>query len=128
MDEAKKIIRKRLKERLPQCGEPRFIDVPDLFYGGSPVEKEGSAPSSREVDRFELPRRMAFSLLPNPTNAVVVGRTVLLPHPQNRAFERYLKKSYEKQGAKVDFIDTFDYAHLGYGNLHCVTNAIRYCQ
>lgn len=38
-----------------------------------------------------------------------------------------MEEAYKKRGLKSEFVDTFDYAHEGQGNLHCSTNTIHVC-
>lgn len=118
MDALKSEITQKMKKKLPMC-EPDFIDAPDLFFGGMPVEKS--------KNQYELPKGMGASILPNPTNSITVNDTVISPDPSNGEFKKYLKEQYEKRGLKADFLDTFEYAHMGLGNLHCATNTIHIC-
>lgn len=118
MDSLKTEVSQKLKSKLPQC-EPDFIEVPDVFFGGMPVEKEKG--------KYELPEGMGLSVLPNPTNAISVNDTLIAPDPSNDVFQKYMEEQYKKRGLKAEFVDTFDYAHQGEGNLHCSTNTIHIC-
>lgn len=119
IDELKSNIKNKLKERLPQCNVD-FIEAPDLFYGGPVVENEKG--------KKELPNNKGLSLLPNPTNAITINDTVISPDPSNIIFKRYLEEEYRKRGLYAEFVDTFDYAHKGEGNLHCTTNTMHICR
>lgn len=118
MDTLKKEVNQKLKSKLPQC-EPDFIEVPDVFFGGMPVEKAKG--------QYELPKEMGLSILPNPTNAISVNDTLISPDPSNDVFQKYMEEQYKKRGIKAEFVDTFDYAHQGAGNLHCSMNTIHIC-
>lgn len=119
MDALKAEVTQKLKNKLPQC-EPDFMEVPDIFFGGAPIDKGNG--------QYELPQGMALSVLPNPTNNISIGDTVIAPDPSNAAFMKYMKEEYAKRGLKSEFVDTFDYAHQGHGNLHCSTNTIHICK
>ncbi len=119
MDNLKSKLKLKLQERLPQC-KPDFIEVPDLFFGGEPVHLKNS--------KYELPQGMGLSILPNPTNSVSIGNTVITPEPGNSLFKKYIATEYTQRGIKPDFVDTFDYAHMGRGNLHCATHTIHICK
>lgn len=127
MEKNKVKIRAKLSERLPQC-PVRFIEVPDLFIGDVPVEKDGADPSLPLSERFALVRGANRSLFPSPTNGVAVAGTQLIPHPQNPVFAEELRAELSKNGVASDFVDTFDYGHVGKGNLHCATHTLRYCR
>lgn len=119
MDALKTEVTQKLKNKLPQC-EPDFLEVPDIFFGGAPIEKENG--------KYELPDGMALSVLPNPTNNISINDTIIAPDPANDVFMKYMKEEYAKRGLKSEFVDTFDYAHQGQGNLHCSTNTIHICK
>lgn len=119
MDALKAEVTQKLKNKLPQC-EPDFLEVPDIFFGGAPIEKENG--------KYELPDKMALSVLPNPTNNISINDTIIAPDPANDVFMKYMKEEYAKRGLKSEFVDTFDYAHQGNGNLHCSTNTIHICK
>ncbi len=119
MDSLREEVERKLKNKLPQC-VPDFIDVPDIFFGGKPVEGENG--------KYELPKGMGLSILPNPTNAISINDTIIAPDPSNDIFQKYMEDEYKKRGLKTEFVDTFDYAHVGDGNLHCSTNTIHVCK
>lgn len=120
MNQAKKDITRQLKRFLPQCGEPRFIDVPNIFVTDGLVDGE-------KGKELPLPGS-GNSILPNPTNSVVANKTVIFPDPNNATFKAYLKREIEKTKIRASFVDTWDASHLGHGNLHCITNSFRYCR
>lgn len=117
-----------LKAKLPGC--PLDVrHVPDLFFGGHLVQKNDPIdPAKPPIEQYELPKGELSSLLPNSANAEVIGKSVLAPHPQNKAFVEKLKATYNDLGLTPSFIDTFDAAHVGVGNLHCSMQAIRWCR
>ena len=117
MNDLKQTVAEKLKAKFPQCHIDIF-DTPDLFFGGSPVKGPNG---------YELPNRMGLSILPNPTNAVSINDTVISPEPSNSAFKKYIKAQFETRGLGTEFVDTFDYAHQGQGNLHCSTHTIQIC-
>ncbi|MBT4763058.1 MAG: hypothetical protein HOO06_15295 [Bdellovibrionaceae bacterium] len=118
MDDLKKQLTAKLKKRLPSC-TPDFIDVPDIFFGGQAIQKKDGT--------LELSKRFGESLLPNSTNSVSVDNTIIAPISGSQIFEKYIKSEYKKRGLESDFIDTFDYAHMGGGNLHCATHTLHIC-
>lgn len=109
----------KLKAKLPQCN-PTVIDIPTIFTTGELIENKNG--------KTELPFGMAMAALPNPTNSILISRTIITPDAGNSAFKNYLVREYEKIGLSTEFIDSFDYAHQGNGNLHCVTNTIPICR
>ncbi len=119
MDRLRELLHGKLKERFPQC-EPDFIDLPNLFMGEALVEGENGARS--------LPRHTGKSILPNAANAVSINNTVISPEPGNAAFREGIEAAYSAAGIQPEFIDTFDFAHQGQGNLHCVTHTIHTCR
>lgn len=121
MNESKKKIEAQILKKLPQCkGQFNFIEVPNLFSGVLKENEDGTK---------ELPLEgNGDSLLPNPTNSVIANKTMLFSDTQNANFNEYLKKEMNKNGLEADFLDTWEYAHLGDGNLHCSTHTIPYCR
>jgi hypothetical protein len=119
MDALKLEVTKKLKAKLPQC-ETDFIDFPNLFSGGIPVEVEPG--------KNQLPKAMGGSLLPNPTNAISINDTVISPSPSNASFKKFMQDEYSKRGLKSEFIDTYEYSHVKGGNLHCTTNTFHICK
>lgn len=120
MDQAKSEITKKLKKALPQCGDTKFIDVPNIFTTDGLVDGK---------DGKELPSPgSGNSILPNPTNSVVANKTVIFPDPNNATFKNYLARELNIMKTPTSFVDTWDTSHLGHGNLHCITNSLRYCR
>jgi protein-arginine deiminase len=118
MDSLREEVEQKLRAKLPQC-RPDFIEVPNIFYGGTPVERVGGG--------YALPNQMGVSLLPNSVNAISINDTVISPYPFNDVFQDDIINEYKKRGLRADFVDTFYYAHIGGGDLHCVTNTIHIC-
>lgn len=124
MDENKKILREAIQKKLPQCNV-EFIDVPNLFTGAAATKtKDGKW----QLNEGSLGIERAKSLLPNPTNGLMVEETVLVPEPQNKAFKTYLSSAWLKHGVRSSFVDTLLAGHIGVGNLHCLTNSFRTCR
>lgn len=124
MDRLKGDIQLKLKKKLPACNLD-FVQVPDLFFGGELVEDEFT---ENKMEGSQLPARMGHSVLPNPANSISVNETLISPEPSNKTFKTYLQEEYKKRGLKPEFIDTFDYAHQGNGNLHCSTSTMHVCR
>jgi hypothetical protein len=119
MDANRMVIDKKIKERLPQCKEIKFVEVPDLFYGHGLAEVDG---------KTELPEPgNARSLFPNPTNSVLANQTMIVPMGPNLEFNLHVKNSLANQGLKSKFVDTWNYAHSGDGNMHCSSHSLTYC-
>jgi hypothetical protein len=121
MDQTKAKVVEKILERLPHC-RPHLnvLDVPNLFHGKMVINEDGSK---------ELPKAggdgAAFN--PNPTNSVVANKSLIFSDPQNPVFRDYLSTQMRQLGLKASYIDTWDYAHLGGGNLHCSSHSIPYC-
>ena len=116
------LIKKKILSRLPQCTKwYNDLEVPNLFYGDSPVEL---------IDgKLELPLNGEIaSFLPNPTNSVLMNKTVTFPDTGNRLFNNYLSEEMVKRKMKADFILTWDYAHVASGNIHCASHSITHCR
>jgi hypothetical protein len=122
IDKDKLLIKTKILEKLPQC-EKYFdvLDVPDLFYGASPFKTtDGKLTLANPGD--------AGSFLPNPTNSVLMNRTILLSESGNPVFDSYMEEELKKRQLNMEKIDTWDYAHTGQGNIHCASHSIPYCQ
>lgn len=120
MDESKKKITDKILSRLPQCRKHLSVmDVPNLFYGTTTVDENG---------KKELPLPGdGGSFMPNPTNAVVANKSIIFSDPQSPLFRDYLTQELKRKNVGTSFIDTWDYSHLGDGNLHCSSHSIPYC-
>lgn len=118
----KAIIKNKILSRLPQCAKYyNELEVPNIFYGTQPIISTDG--------KLKLPRPGAInSFLPNPTNSVLMNKTVTFPNTGNLMFNKYLKEEIEKKKMKADFISTWDYAHLGKGNIHCSSHSLPYCR
>lgn len=127
MDVTKKEILKRVKSRLPQC-EVEGVDQPYLFGTGELVENPDAPPGSPNGKKYALPNKMALALIPNATNAVVSGNSILVPDPHHLAFKQEIEAGLKKVGTDAKFIDTYHYAHTQQGNLHCATHTVRTCR
>jgi hypothetical protein len=120
MQKNKDAINSKLKERLPQCKDFKFVEVPDLFYGHGIAEVNGKP---------ELPQPgNMLSLFPNPTNSVMANQTMIVSKSPNKAFDLSVKLELEKQGLQSKFVDTWNYAHTGEGNMHCSSHSLTYCR
>lgn len=121
IDNDKKLIKGKILARLPQCEKYfDFLDVPDLFYGPAPIKKN---------DKLELVRPgIVNSLLPNPTNSVLMNRTLLVPETANSTFDMYIEEELRKRKIKMETIDSWEFAHAQDGNIHCSSHSITYCQ
>lgn len=122
IDQLKAEVRKQLKKMLPQC-EPDLIDLPNLYIGKTYRKRE---PNSWQETPVMRPQS-GNDLLPNPVNGLALGKSFLVPDPHNESFRTYIKDEFNKRGVKTDFVDTFD-SYRKNGNLHCATQAIRYCR
>lgn len=119
MIQLKKTISQKLKSRLPQC-EVKFLDMPQLFTGG------GEALVRKNP--IELANKSGEAIFPNATNGISIRDTVLTPKQYNTAFSNYIDKAYRGVGLKSSFVDTYYYAHMRLGNLHCATHLIPFCK
>ncbi len=113
-------ITEKIHSRLPQC-EISWVQAPNLFLHGRVIKNE-------QTGEEEIPNGMVHSLTPNPSNSLNVNATVFSPHPMNGAFARHLESSYRSLGLRTQFVDTFEYAHIGMGNLHCATHMLPFCR
>ncbi len=120
MNKNKDEIKSKMSKRLPQCKDIKFVDVPDLFYGYGLVEING---------KKELPEPgNGRSLFPNPTNSVLANKTMIVSQAPNAAFNSSVKEALTNQGLKTNFVNTWNYAHAGDGNMHCSSHSLTYCK
>jgi hypothetical protein len=119
----KALIKLKILSRLPQCTKYfNIIDVPNIFYGDKLVKNPAKG-------KFELPRPGTIeSFLPNPTNSVLMNKTVTFSDTGNFIFNQYLTDELKKRKMKSDFISTWDYSHLAMGNIHCVSHSLTHCR
>ncbi len=68
----------------------------------------------------------ASSFNPGPVNGLVVNRTMIVPKQFNPLFARQVADRLRSIGIQPEFIDDRSY-HSGTGEVHCGTNALRYC-
>lgn len=123
MDRAKQKILDKIYSKLPHCRQyESIIEAPNLFYGNVATKPDGSYDTSRM-----LTNAAGSSFVPNPTNSVVANKDILFPDPQNESFRSYLQGELKKGGIGAKFLDTWDYAHIGDGNIHCSSHSIPYC-
>lgn len=120
MNKAKADMAAKLKQRLPQCTNIKFIDAPDIFHNTYFAEIDG-------VKQLPEPGR-AGSIFPNPTNSVLANETMIVSETPNKAFNDIVKGQLKNSGLKTAFVDTWNYAHSGDGNMHCSSHSIPYCQ
>lgn len=120
MDQNKKNMSAKLQERLPHCKNIKFIETPDLFYAHGLAEVNGKVQLAEPGN--------ARSLFPNPTNSVLANQSMIVPKSPNKAFNLKIKEDLEKQGLKSKFVDTWNYAHTGDGNMHCSSHSLTYCR
>lgn len=120
MEENKRKIMAKILERLPQC-RPYLVPVeaPNLFFGTLQENSDGT----KKLVRGSA----ADAFMPNPTNSVVANRNIIFSDPQNPLFRDYLSSQLRPLGMTSSFIDTWDYSHVGNGNLHCSSHSIPYC-
>lgn len=116
-------IKIQILNRLPQCAAfYTQIEAPDVFFGSQLIEN----PSTRKL---ELPSPGTVnSMLPNPTNGVLMNKTLLFSDSGNSTFNRYMSEQMKAIKMKADFITTWDYAHVGNGNIHCSSHSITHCK
>ena len=118
----RELIKSKILSRLPQCTKwYNEIEVPNLFYGDSPIE---TADKKIELSRPGTAR----SFLPNPTNSVLMNKTITFPDTGNKLFNNYLSEEMSKKNMKSDFILTWDYGHVENGNIHCASHSITHCR
>ncbi len=120
LDESKVKIKQQVLNKLPHCkNHINIIDVPNLFYGTLTKNHKGEDELPRPGD--------GGSFLPNPTNSVITHKSVIFSDPQNPLFRDYLTQELKRKNMKASFIDTWEYSHIGNGNIHCSTHSIPFC-
>ncbi len=129
IDSDKAKIKENILSRLPQCKayyDKSVLDVPNIFMssGGRPTEE------NPQTGKQELRKELGIvdSVYPNPSNSVVMNKTILFPDPENKAFSGYLSDEMKKRGMTYKSITTWDYAHLGDGNIHCSSHSLNHCR
>ena len=118
----KKVIQEKILSRLPQCAKYYDeMDVPNIFFGQKSIM---NAQGQLEL----IKPGIVDSLLPNPTNSVLMNKTLTIPDSGNSLFNDYIAREVAKRKMKSDFLASWDYAHVGLGNIHCASHSITYCQ
>jgi hypothetical protein len=121
MDQNKAILKGRLMEKMPQCARYLdFVDVPDLFYGFADLV---DGPNGKELPTPGA----AMSFYPNPTSSVISNNTLIMSDPRVNVFKDYMNSELKNRGMLASYVDTFDYSHNAGGNIHSVSNTVRYC-
>ena len=156
MQEAEQSIKKAAAQNA--CPNIKVIPVPNLFSGfphaGDPPSREPVSliltdgrsinkpiadldeftefPFLKPSDRMryfnQIDHRDGTSLNPNPANCVSLGNDVYFPDQKNPIFSNYLKTQASNLKLEANFIDTWESAHVGGGNIHCATQTMRYCR
>lgn len=128
IDRDKAQIKEKILSRLPQCStyfDKSILDVPNIF--SSPVDP---TVINSDTNKLEL-KKNAYntnSIYPNPSNSVVMNKTILFPNPENKAFSGYLSEEMKKRGLIYKSVNTWDYAHVGDGNIHCSSHTLNHCR
>ena len=119
--------------RLPQC-RPFFPNVASMFtpvpnvFGVTPLEELENNMDTINGQRVLVASGNADSMFPNPTNSVLMNSSLLLPGPQPRNYQTYLYEKLGGLGLTGRTVDTWDYAHINSGNLHCSTHTLPACR
>ncbi len=124
IDQDVRELKNKILNRLPQCKKYlQNIDVPNLFYDyfdDTSVEEKNGQLKLKE-------NGSAVSFTPNPTNSVIANNTILFSDTASDIFNTYLENESSRIGLKGKTIDTWDFAHIGGGELHCASHSINYC-
>jgi hypothetical protein len=114
------IVELKARNEAIGCKDTKILELPDLFYSDvDPIKKADNT--------YELPLGTGLSLFPNPTNSISVNNSVITPQQFNKSFEKSITDSYKEIHLGVEFVDSFESAHMKNGNLHCSTNTIHFC-
>lgn len=115
--------KKQILSRLPQCGKYfNVLEAPSLFEG------QGMTINPKTGKKELLRGGTVDSILPNPTNGVVMNKNYLISDSENGVFNDYIENELKKRKMKMTKINTWEYSHLGKGNMHCSSHSIPYCQ
>lgn len=115
--------KKQILNRLPQCKSYfNVLEAPSLFEG------MGMTVNAKTGKKELLRGGTVDSILPNPTNGVVMNKNYLISDSENGVFNDYIEKELKKRKLKMTKINTWEYSHLGKGNMHCSSHSIPYCQ
>lgn len=126
IDKDTALIKEKILSRLPQCKNFfDVIEVPNIFSSlADPIK------INPNTNKLELKQNAMSinSIYPNPSNSVVMNKTILFPNPENKAFSSYLGDEMKKRGLKYKSVNTWDYAHVGDGNIHCSSHTLNHCR
>jgi protein-arginine deiminase len=113
LDQIRLILEDKILARFPQC-KPEFIEVPALYR-------------TKETDGSDMDSE-AIALFPTLVNLVAIENTIISPNPHNKVFRSYMENIYQNLGLEVVFLDSYDYAFLALGDVHCATQTARICR
>ncbi len=117
LDQFANDLKAEWKKLRPEC-TPNVIEVPTLYRARSwPVGPEGKQRTITRGFPIHLPA----------VNSVQMGRSLLMPDPKNAAFQKEIRHQLDKLKLTARFFDT-ERANFEGGNLHCLTNTVRYCR
>lgn len=124
LDKDTALIKSKILSRLPQCAKYfDVLEVPNYFEGGPLIEEPVTGKG-----RLPKVEGNGGSFLPNPTNSVLMNKTLLFSDAGSTAFNDYLAQEMKNRKMNADFIPTWEYAHIGRGNIHCSSHSIPYCR
>ncbi|MEO0337339.1 MAG: hypothetical protein AAF202_13165, partial [Pseudomonadota bacterium] len=118
LDDLANDIQSAVAAQLPQCGNI-IQRVPALFYSNHSVNQDGQSPEER------IAGAEGKSIFPNLTNGVAIGDDVVYPSQPLAPFQNFVQQ--ELSSTSPSFINTSK-AHMAGGNIHCLTNVVRYCR
>lgn len=122
IDEDVKKTREAILAKLPQCQKYfNIIEAPSLFEG------QGTSVDPKTGKKILLKPGEVDSILPGSTNGVVMNKNYLIPDSENGLFNDYLESEMSKRKINMKRINTWEYAHMGKGNMHCSSHSIPYC-
>ena len=126
MQENLQVVTDNILKRLPQCkNHLDLLPVPDIYKSFRPasnyITKNGKKVLRKKAGD-------ALSFFPSPTNGVFLNKTNIYSDPEIPAFKKYLKKKMQDRDNLARFIPTYEYSHLGQGNLHCSSHTLPYCR
>lgn len=121
LEDSQKAISEKIKKRLPQC-QIDWVLLPNIYGGGNVVELD-------DGNTTELPYGKIHSILPNMTNGLNVGEDAYIaPHPHHASFAQYTELAFRQAGIQTLWVDSWKFAHIGGGNIHCATHQIPVCR
>ncbi len=122
IDEDTKKTKQAILAKLPQCSKYfNVIEAPSLFEG------QGTTIDPQTGKKVLLAPGEVDSVLPGATNGVVMNRNYVIPDSENGVFNDYLQAEFSKRKLNMKRINTWEYAHMGKGNMHCSSHSIPYC-